>query len=143
MLTSFQPTDNESRFIVLYIESNPFCLDLMTRILAYRPQVTLLTATHERSGLELAQHYHPNLVLLGARRSETSAPEVVRFLHSTPETHNTPVILVSADATGEAQERCFEAGAQGYILKPFNVKALLSYLDTFLSEVQAEKSVAL
>ena len=55
--------------------------------------------------------------------------EVLRRLRAHDETHDTPVVVLSADATERQIERLMAAGATRYLTKPIGVRQLLDAID--------------
>lgn len=119
---------------VLYIEDNRSNLELVQRILARRPEVSLLSATHGQPGLEMAGRCGPNLILLDLHLPDMPGEEVLRRLRETPQTRGIPVVVISADAIPAQIERLLAAGAQAYLTKPLDVKQFLSLLDQIIGE---------
>ena len=117
---------------VLCIEDNASNLRLMERIFALRPAAHLLTATEGAAGLDLAREHQPELVILDLNLPDLAGDEVLGQLRANPGTHDTPVIVVSADATRPQIERTRAAGATGYMTKPLQVQKVLEAVDSYL-----------
>ncbi|MGE3268662.1 MAG: GAF domain-containing protein [Chloroflexota bacterium] len=119
---------------ILYIEdSRPNAL-LVERSLAWRPQVQLMTAETGREGLALACEERPLMILADLHLPDMSGAEVLRHLQADARTADIPVVVVSADASREQQDRILAAGARSYLVKPFDVRALLGIVDEILQE---------
>ena len=117
---------------VLCIEDNPSNLQLIERILAFRPEIRLLTALHGSAGLRLAQQHRPDLILLDVHLPDIDGKEVLRQLKKDRQTSEIPVIVVSADATPRQEARLREAGARDYLTKPLDVPGFLEKLEEVL-----------
>ncbi len=117
---------------ILYIEDNRSNLELVQRVLARRPEVTLLVATQGRPGLEIARTQGPDLILLDMHLPDMTGEEVLRHLRETPQTREVPVVVISADAIPAQIERLLAAGAHAYLTKPLDVKQFLSVLDQIM-----------
>ncbi|MGE3472574.1 MAG: ATP-binding protein [Vicinamibacterales bacterium] len=115
---------------VLYIEDNLANVTLVERITAFRPGLRLLVAMTARAGLELAQHHRPEVILLDLHLPDAHGQQVLRTLRTDPATRDTPIVVVSADATPGQVERALANGATRYLPKPLDVAALLSTLDS-------------
>ena len=126
--------ENEARSTVLLIEDNPRNIHVIERILAQRPLVSLLTATHGRVGLELAQGRRPDLILLDLHLPDIGGAAVLSQLQADDATKNIPVVIISADATSGQIERLKKAGAREYITKPLDVPLFLSLMDEILKD---------
>ena len=114
---------------ILYIEDDPSNIKLVETILGERPEVTLLVAQQGSLGLELAREHMPALVLLDLHLPDVSGEEVLRRLRADPRTAGISVVMVSADATSGQLARLREAGAEGYLTKPFQIEQFLSVID--------------
>jgi CheY-like chemotaxis protein len=117
---------------VLCIEDNPSNLELIERILAFRPEIRLLTALHGAAGIRLAQEHHPSLILLDVHLPDIDGREVLRQLKEDRQTSGIPVIVVSADATPRQEARLREGGAQDYLTKPLDVPRFLERVEEAL-----------
>ena len=114
---------------LLYIEDNLSNLRLVERILARRPEVTLLSAMQGSTGLELARQHRPDLVLLDLHLPDIQGDEILRQLRADPRTAQLPIVMISADATTAQIERLRAAGASDYLTKPIDVRAFLALVD--------------
>jgi PAS domain S-box-containing protein len=114
---------------VLYVEDNPSNIKLVERILAKRPEITLLVATEGGLGLELAREHRPALVLLDLNLPGMAGEHVLRQIRDDARTADLPVVVVSADAIPGQFERLRAAGADGYLTKPFEMDQFLAVID--------------
>ena len=114
---------------VLYIEDNLSNLRLVERILARRPEVTLISAMQGSIGLELARQHRPDFILLDLHLPDIQGDEVLRQLRADPGTAQLPIVMISADATDAQIERLRAAGASDYLTKPIDVRAFLALVD--------------
>jgi PAS domain S-box-containing protein len=114
---------------VLYVEDNPSNVKLVERLVARRPEVTLLVAMEGRIALELAREHQPSLILLDLNLPDVSGEEVLRRLRAEPRTSATPVVVLSADATPGQVQRLRANGATDYLTKPFDIARLLAVID--------------
>jgi len=129
----FGPTGEVgARGTLLYIEDNLPNLTLIETILLERPGVRLLSALQGQIGLDLAWEHHPSLILLDLHLPDLDGEEVLRRLAADRRTRDTPVIVVSADATASTMARLASAGAAAYLTKPLDVGEFLDTLDHFL-----------
>jgi CheY-like chemotaxis protein len=117
---------------ILYIEDNLSNLRLIERILKKRTRVVLQSAMQGRLGLELALKHRPAMILLDLHLPDMMGDEVLRRLRADPETHDIPVVMISADATAGQVERLRAMGAVDYLTKPLDVKRFIAVLDTVL-----------
>lgn len=122
---------------VLYIEDNPSNLRLVERVLAERAAIRLIPAMQGRLGLALAREHHPDLVLADLHLPDMSGEDVLREIQGDPALKDTPIVIVSADATPGQVKRLLAAGARAYLTKPIDVHELLSVIDAALPDKEA------
>jgi CheY-like chemotaxis protein len=120
---------------ILYIEDNQSNLRLLERVFALRDNVTLMTATHGRLGIEIATEHHPDLVLLDLHLPDLDGDEVLELLRADGSTADIPIVIVSADATPGQISRLREAGADEYFTKPIDITELLAFVDHLAAQV--------
>jgi CheY-like chemotaxis protein len=114
---------------VLLVEDNPSNIKLVETILGDRPEVTLIVATRGELAVELAVEHRPALVLLDLNLPDVSGEVVLRRLRSDERTAETPIVVVSADATPRQVLRIRRAGADDYLTKPFGLERFLAVID--------------
>lgn len=91
-------------------------------------------ASEGRSGLDMARSGMPNLVLLDVNIPELNGIEVCRAIKADPQTAGIKVIMMSAMDKGDVMKAAFLAGADEYILKPFDAMKLLKRIGEVLSK---------
>jgi CheY-like chemotaxis protein len=109
---------------VLYFEDDPELVRLLTRILARQPGVAIESLSEGANAVEVVTERRPDLVLLDLHLSDCSGEEVLRLLRDAPATRDTPVIILSGDATPGLPERLGKAGATGFLSKPLDFQAV-------------------
>ena len=114
---------------VLYVEDSEPNFRLIENILEDRPGTDLTWAETGQKGIELARSQKPGLVLLDLDLPDIHGSKVLQELQAQPETAQTPVIVISADATPSQIERMLTAGARNYLTKPFEIRRLLCMFD--------------
>ncbi|MEA3210712.1 MAG: hypothetical protein QOE70_3769 [Chthoniobacter sp.] len=117
---------------LLYIEDNASNLRLVTRILARRPAIRLLSAETGTLGLKMAREERPDLILLDLNLPDLNGDRVLERLRADPRTSGTPVVMLSADDLPGQRELMLAAGARAFLTKPVEVRILLGVLDQFL-----------
>lgn len=114
---------------ILYIEDNASNVDLVEAILRHRPSVRLMCAREGGEGLRMIERERPDLVLLDLNLPDMPGADVLTMLRSRPEDAEIPVIVVSADATAQQQQRMTAIGANAYLPKPIDVRVFLGLVD--------------
>ena len=126
---------------VLYIEDNLANLDLVNGLFAQVGNVRIIPAVQGVLGVELAERYEPDLVLLDLHLPDIDGDEVLRRLRAAPRTADIPVMVLSADATRDQVERLKRAGAAEYVTKPIDVPVFLRAVKSALGP-RASRTVA-
>lgn len=114
---------------IVHIEDNLANVQLVERVLAQRPELTVVPAMQGRMGVELARRHRPVLVLLDLNLVDLPGVEVLTMLREDPETADIPVAIVSADAMPRQVQRLLSSGAIAYLTKPIDIHKLLEVVD--------------
>ncbi len=114
---------------VLCVEDSAANFQLIENILNDRPGTNLVWANSGMKGVEMAKARKPGLVLLDLDLPDMHGSEVLGKLRAEPDTAETPVIVISADATPSQIERMLAAGASDYLTKPFEIRRFLLMFD--------------
>lgn len=85
------------------------------------------------SALAQIRRQRPDLVLLDVMMPGMSGFAVCLELRMDPATRDLPVLLVTAKARDEDLERGMAAGSDGYIIKPFSPRDLLTRVQAALA----------
>jgi CheY-like chemotaxis protein len=117
---------------VLYIEDDVANVQLVERLLLQRPNINLITSLLGGVGVELAQRYRPNLILLDVHLTDIHGFEVLERLQGDSRTIDIPVVVLSADATTWQRRRFRNAGIHDYLSKPLELQQLLDVIDQYL-----------
>jgi CheY-like chemotaxis protein len=133
----------DTRLSVLYIEDNPSNLQLVKRIFRDRDDVELLAAARGQEGIEMAKTELPGLILLDLHLPDMLGADVLDTLRSDERTAAIPVVVVSADATGDQIRRLRANGVADYVTKPFEVTRLLAVVDSFVAHEPARAEAIL
>ena len=118
---------------VLCVEDSEPNLRLIESVLRERPGIELVWAETGEKALQVSQEKPPELVLLDLDLPDIHGSKVLETLHSQPETSETPVIVISADATPSQIERMLSAGARNYLTKPFEIRRFLFMFDEIMA----------
>jgi CheY-like chemotaxis protein len=82
--------------------------------------LAVLEAPDGERALELARANRPALVLLDVMMPSIDGWQVAEQLAAEPDTHDIPVVFLSARAAQEDRRAAQRLGAVGYIVKPFD-----------------------
>ncbi|CRM44098.1 Autoinducer 2 sensor kinase/phosphatase LuxQ [Pseudomonas sp. 24 E 1] len=114
---------------VLCIEDNLSSLALIETLLQRRPGIKLLSSMQGQLGLDLAAQHAPQLIVLDVSLPDIDGLSVLRRLRQSAITRNTPVLMITADASTLTRLALHDAGATAVLSKPINVPSFLAHLD--------------
>ena len=127
-ISTLAPLTSKRPYTILYVEDNLSNLKLVQHILGDTPEIHLIAAMQGSLGLDLAREHRPDLVLLDLHLPDMQGDEVLARLRDDPDLRETPVVILSADATKGRIERLLEQGAEAYLSKPIDVKEFLDVI---------------
>jgi CheY-like chemotaxis protein len=115
---------------ILVVDDVPENVRLLEAVLA-PPGYEVVTATDGLTALDLVETEEPDLILLDAMMPGLDGYAVCRHLRANDATAALPVIMVTS-SIGQEKRRAIEAGADDFILKPFNHDELLTRVRSLL-----------
>jgi PAS domain S-box-containing protein len=126
-----QPTDQgvvatqlSERGRILLADDNADMRAYITRLLA--PHFEVQAVADGQAAIDAFHERKPDLVLADVMMPRLDGLGLVRELRTTPAFADLPVILVSARADEQARLEGLNAGADDYLLKPFNAHELIA-----------------
>ncbi len=118
---------------VLIVDDNQQNLELLEVYLEDLPELTVSTATDGIEAMAKIAADRPHLILLDIMMPRMSGFEVCKQIKSSPKTREILVVMVTAlNETGDI-ERATECGADDYLTKPIDRKALVNLVKTLLA----------
>ncbi len=104
---------------ILIIDDEPI-IRLTLEGLLMQDNLDLLLAENGKRGLELAERYLPDAILLDLMMPDMDGYEVCRKIRANPKLAEVPVIMITANDNREARIKGLEAGADDFLTKPFD-----------------------
>ena len=101
----------------------------------------IIVANNGKEGLEKTLSYQPDLVITDVMMPEMSGIELCQRIKKDIQTSHIPVILLTARTSDKAQIEGFEAGADAYIPKPFNMNILLLRIQHLIEQQDQRKKL--
>ena len=120
------------RTTVLLVDDNPDVRAYVRSVLA--PQFHVLEAGDGKAGLALAREALPDLIVADVMMPELDGLGLGRALKADPMTDAIPVILLTARAESADQIAGLEAGADAYLVKPFDPGVLTACVANLLNQ---------
>lgn len=93
----------------------------------------VVTASDGAEGMEKLLTRRCDLVLTDVNMEGLDGYEFIRRIRRMPEHRDLPVVIVSTEGQERDKSRGFEVGANLYVVKPSEPKALLRYIDMMLA----------
>ncbi len=115
---------------LLLVEDNEELLYLMEKILSR--QYHVLVAKNGQEALDIIKNNEIDIIISDVMMPEMDGLELCRNIKSNLETSHIPIILLTAKNTAEDRIECYNAGADGYISKPFELKILEARINNFI-----------
>jgi CheY-like chemotaxis protein len=104
---------------ILVVDDSPFMVRLVTYMLESAGHETT-SAENGRVALDLMAEEVPDLVFLDTMMPEMDGLQTLRTIRANPRTKDVPVLMLTAKAQDDDFQAAREAGADGYLTKPFN-----------------------
>ena len=118
--------------LILIVEDNDKNLKLVRDVLQVKGYDTIEAGTAE-DGIRLAGERHPDLILMDIQLPGMSGIDALRVLRANPATAVIPVIAVTASVMQQDRSQITEAGFDGYIAKPLDLKPFLESVRSMLA----------
>jgi len=120
---------------ILIIEDDEEILRVLKRVLTYEGY-TVDTALTGKAGLTLASEQRPDLVVLDWMLPNMDGLEVCRRLQKLG---NQPIVMLTAKDTTQDRVQGLDAGADDYVVKPFEIDELLARIRALLRRTAADR----
>jgi two-component system cell cycle response regulator DivK len=104
----------------------------LTRLLLMSEGYEVLTAASGEEALAVLQSRHAELVLADIQMPGMDGLTLTRRLKQNPSTRGIPVIAVTALAMKGDAEKALDAGCDGYIVKPIDIREVRRNIRAFL-----------
>jgi len=116
---------------ILIVDDNRDSRELVVKILKTRGYLTIEAIDGEEA-LEKAVEERPDLILMDRSLPKIDGYEVTRRLKSQDEFKDIPIVALTAHAMRGDREKALEAGCEGYISKPINIRELPELIMSYL-----------
>jgi DNA-binding response OmpR family regulator len=114
---------------ILIVDDNPHILEAIAFVLETE-DYNVETVSKSEGVEDTIKKYQPDLILLDLLLSGRTGEEITKVLKMDKKMKNIPIIIISAHPT--AGKIAKDAGADGFIAKPFDINLLLDQIQTFL-----------
>ena len=117
---------------ILVVEDEEDILELLLSVFADFADYQILSATDGEEALRLARVRSPEIILLDIHLPKLNGYEVCKSVKSDPTMSSTKVLMLSGMVQNSDWQKAQEAGADGYITKPFTSIELLEKVEWLL-----------
>ena len=97
----------------------------------------VVQAVDGSDGLAKAQEQEIDLALVDVNMPSMGGIEMVAEMRKLPAYARTPILMLTTESSAEKKQEGREAGATGWIVKPFSPEQLLAIVDKVLSRNSA------
>lgn len=122
-------------YTILCIEAKSSLRDVWAEMLATDRQFMIYTAHEGLEGLLMAQHVHPDVIIMGLRLPGIDGFDTIAGLRRNPITAETPIIVISAWSTARHKARALAMGANEHLTPPVNLPRLLRSVHRHLTRI--------
>lgn len=120
---------------VLVIEDEKSIIDAIKVAFEFRwPSAELIGSTAGKKGIHLVKAESPDIVILDLNLPDISGFDVLKEIRKFS---LVPVIILTVRSDDKDMLQCLEAGADDYIIKPFNYMTLLARVRAVLRRTEA------
>lgn len=127
----------DKKHTILIVDDTKENIDVLSGLLINDYSVKF--ALNGKMALEVAEKFHPDLILLDVMMPDMDGYETCRRLNENIITSDIPVIFVTAKVAIEDEKKGFEVGAVDYISKPIQPMTVKSRIKTHLEIADREK----
>ena len=110
---------------ILIVEDNEKNMKLARDLLQAKGYATLEAITGV-DGVRLAKEHTPDLVLMDIQLPDINGIEAFEQLRADPRTAEIPIVAFTASVTPTDRTRVMQAGFDGFLSKPINIKEFLA-----------------
>ena len=116
---------------VLIVDDEVDVVEVVTVLLEHEGY-QIMKAYDGKEALEIVEKETPDLIILDIMMPEIDGVEVCRRLRQRDELKEVPIVMFSAKLSAIDKKESFDAGADGFISKPFNARGFIAGIKTYL-----------
>jgi len=132
-LDAVKSTDmNETAKNILIVDDEEAIVLLLTTIFGLYGY-SCQSCTNSLKAVEMATRIRPDIIMLDIAMPEKDGYEICQDLKANPATRDIPIIMLTALALNQDRKKGLEAGADGFIFKPFDPQTVMAEIAKLLS----------
>jgi DNA-binding response OmpR family regulator len=117
---------------ILIVEDEEDIIELLSAIFDDPGGYEVLCARDGEEAFRIAQLNNPDIILLDVILPKLNGYQVCKLIKSDPAMSHTKIIMLSGMVQNSDRRKAREAGADGYITKPFSSTALVEKVEELL-----------
>ena len=121
--------------VILIVEDEPLNMKLFRDLLQVNGYATF-EAKNGKQGVEMAREKQPDLILMDIQMPDMDGLEATRILKADPVTSGIPIIALTSGAMAGDREKTVQAGCDGFMSKPIDIR---DFLEKVASELYDKK----
>jgi two-component system alkaline phosphatase synthesis response regulator PhoP len=130
---------NENSFKILVVDDEEDIVEFVSYNLK-REGFIVNTARNGREAIEVANKFHPHLILLDIMMPQMDGIEACEEIRSKPDLADTLIAFLTARSEDYSQIAGFNAGADDFISKPIRPKVLTSRIKALLKRYSIKRT---
>ena len=127
-----QEDEEQKDLTILVVEDNADLRKFLYSILS--PTYNILLAENGKAGLVMVRKEIPDFILTDVGMPVMDGLSMIHEIKQDTTLNNIPVMILSAKASVEDQQRGFDEGVDAYITKPFSTPFLLGRIEAILTQ---------
>jgi DNA-binding response OmpR family regulator len=116
---------------ILIVDDEIDVVEVVTVLLEHEGY-DILKAYDGQEALDTIEKVIPDLVILDIMMPKIDGVEVCRRMRAKEEMKEIPIVMFSAKLSAIDKKESFDAGADGFISKPFNARGFIAGIKTYL-----------
>lgn len=115
---------------------------MVTKIIEKMSSWDTMEANDGVEALEMIQKDKPDLIVLDIMMPNMDGYELLQEIRANPDLENIPVLIFSALKTQKSEQKVYELGADGFIVKPIEPNRMIEQIGKVLQRKRLSTSVA-
>jgi CheY-like chemotaxis protein len=121
---------------VMVVEDDPDIRKVILMAFRFQGVTDVVTAGSGEECLALVESVMPDVILMDVMMPRMDGYDTCRRLKANPKTKGVPVVFLTAKAQQFEKQQGMQAGAAGYLIKPFDPMTLCDQIRAILAETQ-------
>ncbi|MEK7705948.1 MAG: response regulator [Myxococcota bacterium] len=111
---------------IMVVEDSPAMRGLIASILGQIEDIEVIEAENGYDALRRLPREAVDLIIMDINMPDINGLELLSFVRKSPSLAQTPVIIVTTEASEQDRKRAQALGANSYVTKPFKPEQLLA-----------------